>query len=205
VAIAPSATAWYGAIGQQPRSGSVLLAAGPGLPGATAEVSALGALYPQAVQLPVSRANPARVLTALGTASMAHLATHGRLRTDNPMFSSLILNGGDLFVHDLEQLPSAPSWVVLSACDVGRSDLRPGEEVLGLAAAFLALGTSSLIAAVLPIPDQATSGVMTALHSKLIAGRSPAVALAEVQQAGGMDGLTGIGIASGLICLGSAG
>jgi tetratricopeptide (TPR) repeat protein len=205
VTVSPSATAWYEANGQAPGRGPVLLAAGPDLPGATAEVAALGALYPQAVQLPVPQATPARVIAALGTASVAHLAAHGRLRTDNPMFSSLVLYGGDLFVHDLEQLPSAPNRVVLSACDVGQSGLRPGDEVLGLAAAFLSLGTASLIAAVLPIPDQATTGVMTALHSKLAVGRSPASALAEVQQAGGMDGLTGIGIASGLICLGAAG
>ena len=96
------------------------------------------------------------------------------------MFSSLVLHGGELFVHDLERLPNAPHRVILSACDVGRSDVRWGDEVLGLAAAFLALGTSSLIAAVLPIPDQSTIEVMTALHRRLVAGRSPATALAEV-------------------------
>jgi CHAT domain-containing protein len=92
--------------------------------------------------------------------------------------------------------------VILSACDVGRSDVRWGDEVLGLAAAFLALGTSSLIAAVLPIPDLSTTDVMTALHRRLVAGRSPATALAEVQQEFATDG---IGVANGLICLGSAG
>jgi CHAT domain-containing protein len=182
---------------QPPGDGSVLLAAGPGLPGAAAEVAALGALYPTAARL----TTPAQILNGLGATSVAHLAAHGRLRADNPMFSSLVLHGGELFVHDLEQLPRAPHRVVLSACDVGRSDVRWGEEVLGLAAAFLALGTSSLIAAVLPIPDRPTLEVMTALHGRLLAGRTPAAALAEVQQAAGDR----VGIADGLICLGSAG
>jgi tetratricopeptide (TPR) repeat protein len=197
IAVSPSATAWYLADRQPQVDGSVLLAAGPGLPGAAAEVAALAALYPAAARL----TTPAQILNGLGAASVAHLAAHGRLRADSPMFSSLVLSGGELFVHDLEQLPRTPHRVVLSACDVGRSDVRWGEEVLGLAAAFLALGTSSLIAAVLPIPDQPTLQVMTALHGRLLAGRPPAAALAEVQDEAGGD----VGIADGLICLGAAG
>lgn len=196
IAVSPSATAWHVADRQPQVDGSVLLAAGPGLPGAAAEVAALATLYPAAARL----TTPAQILNGLGATSTAHLAAHGRLRADNPMFSSLVLHGGELFVHDLEQLPRAPHRVVLSACDVGRSDVRWGEEVLGLAAAFLALGTSSLIAAVLPIPDQPTMQVMTALHGRLLAGRTPAAALAEVQQEA-----DGTGIANGLICLGAAG
>ncbi|MBV9822804.1 MAG: CHAT domain-containing protein, partial [Actinobacteria bacterium] len=196
VVVSPSATAWHLAARQPRVAGAVLLATGPGLPGAVDEVAALARLYPHAVRF----TTPAQVADGLGSASVAHLAAHGRLRADNPMFSSLVLHGGDLFVHDLERLPRTPHRVVLSACDVGRPDVRWGEEVLGLAAAFLALGTSSLIAAVVPIPDRSTARVMTDLHTRMIAGRTPAAALAEIQQQ-----TDGVGIATGLTCLGSAG
>jgi CHAT domain-containing protein len=94
------------------------------------------------------------------------------------MFSSLRLADGPLTVHDLERLARVPDLVVLSACDVGRSDVRPGNEVLGVAAAFLALGTSTLVASVLPVPDELSARIMVRFHDALTAGAAPAAALA---------------------------
>ena len=33
--------------------------------------------------------------------------------------------------YDIQQLAAPPGQVILSACDVGRSVVRPGEELLG--------------------------------------------------------------------------
>jgi len=44
-----------------------------------------------------------------------------------------------------ETLDSTPRLLILSACDSGLSAVRPGDELMGLAAAFLTLGTRSLV------------------------------------------------------------
>jgi CHAT domain-containing protein len=82
--------------------------------------------------------------------------------------------------YDLQRLDAAPAVVVLAACDVGLADVRPGDETIGMTAALLAAGTSTVIAGVGRVADQATITVMTGLHRALRAGRTPAAALAEV-------------------------
>jgi CHAT domain-containing protein len=69
--------------------------------------------------------------------------------------------------------------VILSACDVGRSVARPGEELLGFTAALLYIGTATVISSVARVADDAAVGVMTAYHQRLTAGARPAEALAE--------------------------
>jgi CHAT domain-containing protein len=70
----------------------------------------------------------------------------------------------------------------MAACDVGRSVVVSGNELLGLAATFLERGTSQLIAPVVPVPDAETKDLMVAVHRRLRQGLAPAQALAEAQQ-----------------------
>lgn len=97
------------------------------------------------------------------------------------MFSSIRLADGPLTVYDLESLGQGSVTVVLSACNSGRSVVCAGNELLGLTAAFLSLGTQQVIASVIPIPDAETAPLMTALHEPLVEGRSVATALAWAQ------------------------
>jgi len=53
---------------------------------------------------------------------LAHVAAHGTFRADNPQFSSLHLADGPLTVYDLERIVRPPEWIVLSACEAGRSE-----------------------------------------------------------------------------------
>jgi hypothetical protein len=45
-----------------------------------------------------------------GSSRYIHLATHGRFRADNPMFSSIRLGDGYLTLYDLYQYPCRPIW-----------------------------------------------------------------------------------------------
>jgi CHAT domain-containing protein len=118
------------------------------------------------------------VADALERADRAHIASHGVFRADNPLFSALQLADGPLTVYDLERLRGAPRDMILSACDGGLSAVRPGDELMGFSGALLALGTSALIASVVPVPDESTHRLMLALHERLAAGDEPAAALA---------------------------
>jgi CHAT domain-containing protein len=160
-----------------------VLVAGPGLPHALAEVAALRDRYPAAQCLTGADASVAAVAQALDGAGWVHLATHGRFRADNPLFSALVLADGPLTVHDIERLGSAPARLILSSCESGLSAVAPGDELMGLTAALLALGTTTVVASVVPVPDDATSALMGAMHAELAAGAPAAGALARARAA----------------------
>jgi tetratricopeptide (TPR) repeat protein len=179
VTVAPSVTIWHRLV-STPGQGRarITLAAGPGLPEALREVEQLRAAYAGAECLTGGQATVAAVTEALERSDLVHLAAHGRFRADNPLLSSLALHDGPLTVYDLEAVGRVPDCLVLSACDAGLSEVRAGDELMGLAAALFALGTRTLVAAVAPIPDGETRPLALALHEALRAGHSPAEALA---------------------------
>ena len=180
VEVTPSLSLWSRPQDLRTRAGRVAVA-GPDLAHADREVAEIATGYRYMSVLTGSEASCAAVLEALDGAELAHLACHGRFRADNPLFSSLLLADGPLTVYDLERLTTAPEHVVLSACDSGRTGDRAGEELLGLAAAFFSLGTSTLIASVVPVDDVATGRLMTALHRHWQGGLTPASALRAAQ------------------------
>lgn len=202
VTVAPSAGQWLRSAQRSPASlpdARVALISGPGLPHAAAEVSALSRRYAGAVRLSGKGATVEAVLAALGVADLAHIAAHSIFRSDNPLFSHLQLADGPLTVYDLEQLPRAPRALVLSACNSGLSGVRPGDELLGLSSALFSLGTATLVATVIPVPDESTRSLMLALHRRLRAGQGPASALAQALAAAVRDGDL---LAQGFVCLG---
>ena len=181
--VAPSAGGWLRAATQVlDPVGGVLLAHGPGLPGAAAEVHALAGGYPGALALTGPAATVTTVLAAMDGADVVHLAAHGHLRLDNPMFSALALADGPLTLHDLERLAAAPRQVVLASCDAGLGAVYPHDEVVGLATALLTLGTVAVVAPVLAVPDDATARLVEVLHDGLRTGAGPAEALAAARR-----------------------
>ena len=180
--VSPSLTFWCQLAGRpRARRRRTVLAAGPRLRYAAREVRELGALRPGATVLHGRAATAEATLAALDGAALAHLACHGHFRADSPLFSSLELADGRLNVYELQSLRRAPELVVLSACDLALSALHPGDELLGFAAALLGMGTRTIVASVVPVPDAAARRLMLAFHRNLLAGVAPAAALARAQ------------------------
>jgi hypothetical protein len=196
--VAPSARLWQRASRDsrraRGRAGGIALVAGPRLDHAEAEIAALSRCYREAVVLTGPAASAEAVSRAVDGASLAHLATHGHFRSDNPQFSALELADGPLTVYDLERLSEPPETVVLSACDSGLSEVKPGDELMGLAAAVMALGTRTLVASAVPVADEPTRPFMQTFHRRLLAGQGAAEALALTSAETGLDGF---------VCLGS--
>ena len=198
--VAASAQLWYDA--RRPiRSGGtrVVLIEGPGLKHARSEIAAIAECWGSAQHFargvaPTSaspgnlsvlsgeRASVDGVLAALGESDIAHFACHGRLRFDNPRFSSLVCADGPLTVRDIETLPTLPMTVVLAACDAASGIELSGAEVLGLSVVLTGRGVRNVIAPVLAISDEWSTSVMCSLHSRLACGERPARALAELQR-----------------------
>jgi CHAT domain-containing protein/tetratricopeptide (TPR) repeat protein len=205
VSVVPSAALWLRAAAQPPPKGTrSVLAAGPGLRHATQEVTAIAGLLGAPTTLMGANATASAVARALEGAALAHLACHGNFRADNPSFSSLQFADGPLYVYDLERLRRPPQVMVLSACESGRAAASAGDELRGLIAALLSLGTRAVIASVVPVHDEASHGFMIAMHRRLAAGASPAGALAETQEAFRQDqGAAGIAVAGAFLCFGA--
>jgi CHAT domain-containing protein len=193
--VAPSLAIWL-RLKQRPasRRRKTVLVAGPRLRHSRAEVRSLARLNPGATVLEGKEATARAVLAALDSAELAHLACHGTFRADSPLFSSLELADGPLNVYELQRLRRPPEVVVLSSCDLAVSDVRPGDELLGLASALLGMGTRAIVASVVPVPDAGTRWLMDDLHRHLIAGERIAAALAAAQ-AGRPE--------AGFVCLGA--
>jgi hypothetical protein len=203
VTVSPSATLWRSAARHRATElGAVSVAAGPGLAGAYEEAHAVAALH-RTTPLVGEAATVEAVLKAVETSDVLHLAAHGRLAVDQPLLSHLRLHDGPLVVHDLERLDRAARTVVLASCDSGRSVVCTGDELLGLSATFVALGTAQLVASVVPVPDAETTPLMTAFHARLAAGHPPAVALAEAQESLRGNGIESLVAAVGFSCFGA--
>jgi CHAT domain-containing protein len=188
VTVAPSATVWRDAMrrradrtpgpgGPGPHDATVLVA-GPGNARGDAEIRAIAALRPGASVLTGEAATPAATLAALDSAALAHLAAHGQHQAENALFSSLELAGGPLLGYDLQRPGRAPLMVVLSSCDVGLTDVRPGDETFGMVTALLNAGSATVVASVARVADDAAMAAMVGFHRAVTAGRPPAAALA---------------------------
>jgi CHAT domain-containing protein len=187
ISVAPSAGAWMRAhAAAVPDRRHVTLARGPGLASDGAEVPLVARLYDDVTVLADGQATAENVLRALDGAWLAHIAAHGIFRADSPLFSSLRMQDGPLTVYDFERLNRAPYRLVLSSCDSGVLAPAGANELLGLVSSLLPLGTAGIIAAIVPLNDQAVVPLMVDLHRHLRAGRTLAESVYSVQR--GFDG-----------------
>jgi tetratricopeptide (TPR) repeat protein len=182
--IAPSIMSWLTArTTTAPRDGATVLVRGPGLTGGGREIDALVQRYPSARCLTDGAASATNVLGALDGSSLAHITAHGTFRSDNPLFSALRVHDGPITVYDFAGLRRAPYRIVLSTCDSARLESVGADELLGLTAALLPLGTAGIVASLLPVNDAATVDVMLTLHEALRAGATLAGALLRARVA----------------------
>lgn len=206
VSVTPCAALWHAATMKSEKRGAtgpVVLVAGPNLPHAAEEVARLSQLYPDAVRLVGEKAGAQAVLAALDRAALAHVAAHGTFRGDNPLFSALELADGPVTVYDLESLQQAPKVLLLSACKSGLSAVQPGDELMGLAASLLSLGTRTLIASVVDVPDEHTADLMLGVHRLLRAGAPPAEALCKAQAETDSSDPLAVATSAAFICFGA--
>lgn len=201
VTVAPSATVWARAADRSltgsPRT--ALLIGGPRVPRAAEEIARLAAMFAsrgiEFTALTGESATPAATLSALPEVDVAHFACHGRHVVNNVMFSELELSTGPLMGYDLQQrVKRTPPLVVLSACDVGLHDVRPGDESLGLVSALLATGTATVVASVCQLADDTAQTLMGDYYGRLLTGSEPAQALAAA---------TATTPDTGLVCFGA--
>jgi tetratricopeptide (TPR) repeat protein len=187
VTVAQSATSWLARRTTPLRSASAGFVAGPRVARAEDEVTAAAKEWPDARILVGELATAAAVSELAASVDVLHIAAHGRHSAENPMFSGLQLVDGPWYGYDIDQLRSVPDIVLLSACEVGRSTVRWGEELIGMTTAWLHAGARCVIASAAAINDRAAYDVLVAVHQQLAAGADPAAALAAAVPAVSTD------------------
>ncbi|MET0781366.1 MAG: CHAT domain-containing protein, partial [Microbacterium sp.] len=186
--IASSATRWAG-LREASRArvpASAGFAVGPRVDRGREEVSLAAAAWGDAAVLDGDRATAVAVTELASRVDVLHIAAHGRHAADNPLFSGLELADGALFGYDVDLIPRLPGTVVLSACEVGRSSVRWGEEAIGMTRVWLHAGTQCVIAAPVIVADDVACELLGAMHEGLAAGRSPSEALALASERTGI-------------------
>ncbi len=179
VIVAESATSWAARSETPLRSASAGFVAGPRVPQAESETNAAAKVWPGSRVLHGDEASAEAVSGLAGEVDVLHVAAHGRHSSENPLFSGFELADGPWFGYDIDQLERVPDVVLLSACEVGRSTLRGGEELIGMTAAWLHAGSRCVVASAAAVNDQMAHDVLVRVHEGLADGLRPAAALAQ--------------------------
>lgn len=203
VTLAPSASIWS-VLGSREPAGMAALALGDpllsyaglaALPQAGEEVEHLRHTWTSRGWPVDARTGPAATATALvdraGEAQVVHLATHGSVPRSHSAGSHQILLGwspgspGQVGVKRMRELDLHATWcTTLSVCDGGLYLVGPGDEPLGLVAAALEAGTSSVLAAQWAVADEAGRRLMASVVSHLVdLGPARALRQAALDQA----------------------
>ena len=182
VSYTPSASVYYLCSTKPagPSAGSLVL----GIPDAAApeiedEVRAVAGVLP-ASEVFLGSAATARVLREKGAESrFVHIATHGRFRQDNPMFSSISLGDSNLNLFDLYQLNLPCELVTLSGCGTGLNMVVGGDELLGLVRGLLYAGAQGVLVTLWDVNDRSTAEFMKLFYEALKVNKNKAQAVQE--------------------------
>jgi CHAT domain-containing protein/tetratricopeptide (TPR) repeat protein len=156
---------------------------GPDLPEVQRETERVAAQLRPPVRLALGgEATRAALLAEAPGARLVHLASHGLFRRDHPLFSSVLLADGRLSFYDVFRMGLSCDLVVLSACETGRNDEAPGEELLGLSGGFLQAGARAVVVSLWNVLDRSSALFMEHFYAHLGAGRTAAESLAEAMR-----------------------
>lgn len=114
-----------------------------------------------------------------GESSLIHIATHGRFREDEPMFSGIHLADSWLSVYDLLQFRLPADLITLSGCSTGLNVVSAGDEIMGLVRGLIGAGARSALLSLWDVFDQTTTDFMKSFYSGLAAGKNRAQAVRE--------------------------
>lgn len=194
--VALSGTSWLRGCTEPVRSPRVAAMAGPGLLLSGPEVAGVASSWAGGAATDSERGSAAGLAAALVTSDLVHIAAHGQHNQDNPLFSSIRMADGPLYAYDVPPDEPVARHIVLSACDLGLTTPRAGGEVLGLTAALLSIGATSVVSSVSRVDDTTAYETMLRYHRLLAGGLDSPTALAEA-----LDG--DVDLPAPFVCFGS--
>ncbi|XP_044166260.1 tetratricopeptide repeat protein 28-like [Acropora millepora] len=132
-----------------------------------------------------TQATKAQVMKRMSSVGLIHIAAHGNELTGeialspNPGWTSKYPQEEDFILKmtDVQAANLRARLVVLSCCHSGRGRILEGEGLVGIARAFLAAGSRSVLVALWAIDDEATMVFMKSFYQYLKKGKTASVAL----------------------------
>jgi hypothetical protein len=112
----------------------------------------------------------ARVLRALETCDLVHLAGHGRLSTGDGFERGMELADGALRASDLLGRRVKAATVVLSGCETGVNEHRSGDEPVGLSRALFLAGSRTVVVSQWKVADASAEALLAAFHRERAEG-----------------------------------
>ncbi len=116
--------------------------------------------------------------------NIIHLAMHGVLDQDEPIFSGLafsntrnVIDPNLLHAYEISKLKLSAKLAVLSACDTGYGQFEQGNGMASLARAFMYAGVPALVVSMWQVDDLATSKIIQQFYENLSEGMNKAEAL----------------------------
>lgn len=107
------------------------------------------------------------MLNALASARLMHFAGHGRLSAADGFDTGLQLAGNEILrAVDLLASVTVSELVVLSGCETGVHERRPGDELAGLVRALLVAGARTVLVSQWRVHDASTETLLTTFHQR---------------------------------------
>ena len=96
-----------------------------------------------------------------------HLSCHAYFSPQESLKSGLLLSDGMLTVKDIFSMNIKANMLVLSACQTGLNEQKPGDELIGLTRAFLYSGTKSIMVSLCSVSADSTLKLMESFYKKI--------------------------------------
>ncbi|WP_248323963.1 CHAT domain-containing protein [Caballeronia sp. Sq4a] len=199
MALAPSASIAVQLVRRQQRVASNLVAFGNprispqfDLPGAEAEVRAIGPLFAERDTFLQSDVTRKTFSENAPGGRIVHVATHAQADTIDPLHSRVLLapstqpaDGPDpLLAADIYNLRfDSVALVTLSACETALGRIERGDEIMGFTRAFFYAGASALLVSMWPVADESTALTMSTFYGALTKGEQAIDAMRAAQLA----------------------
>lgn len=181
ISYAPSASTFVAVMQREiAKKGPLLALANPelndpklALPGAQIEVEHIQALFPGSEAYFKADATKDRLFQGAGKARLVHIAAHALSDPVDPLYSHVYLaasNGksGALEAREVYGMDlKRAALVALSACQSGLGKVSQGDEIWGFTRSFLSAGSSSVLASLWTVSDDATEMLMTKFYKGL--------------------------------------
>ena len=164
------------------------------LPATRTEARAFSRAVPRGRAVNGRDATESQVRAALAQPVIVHVATHGVLNIQNPLFSRLELAPGDgepqddgrLEVHEVLNSSISSPIVFLSGCETGvgtagSTAFATGEDYTTLALAFLYAGAQNVVATLWRVEDEGAAAFAKSYYDHL-SKHGPLEALAQAQR-----------------------
>lgn len=114
-----------------------------------------------------SQATRHEVMSRLPNARLVHVACHAGFDAVEPLRSGITLADGALTAAEVMAMRLDAELVVLSACESGLAGSLGGDELAGLALAFMHAGARALVVSLWRVDDAATSTLMRTFYERL--------------------------------------